>query len=398
LITRIVVLVLACGVAASTAGAAPQVTRNGLIAFASDRSENPEKPEVYVVKVGAGARINVSRGTATHEEEDPHPTWSPDGRRVAFSGDEALVVAAANGSSRELWHDGELRDNHDVPDWSPDGREIAVGGVFLVSATTHQARRLTDGFDGNPQWSHDGSMLAFLREEVEGDFPALYVVRRDGTRPRRLARKVSCCVSWSPAGHSLLFGDARGSLVIIDARTRRRRSLRLGRREVASDVDAVWAPHGNWIAVPTGAGLYVLRPDGRKRRLISRLVGTPAWSPTGNAVAVADRGSIYEVSLTGAARRIVCGRCREEVTHISWAPDGRRIAFASSMIGENDTEIFTVREDGSGLRHLTRNCSRYEREPAWSPDGRRIAYSVKHIFVMNAHGAKKVRPITLMVA
>ena len=394
LVIRAVLLALVFGLAASTPGAAAPLTRNGLITFASDRSENLEKSEVYVVGADGKNRINVSRGTTTPEDEDPHPTWSPDSRRLAFSGDEALVVVAADGSSRELWNEGDLRDTHDRPNWSPDGRDIAVAGVSLVSTSTHRVRHLTSGglADGEAMWSHDGTRLAFLRVEVEGDFPALYVIRRDGIGLRRLAPKVTCCVSWSPTGYSLLFGNQTGALVIVDARTGRRRHLSLGRREVASDVDAVWAPKGKWIAVPTGAGLYLVTPNGRKRRWISRLVGTPVWSPTGRAVAVPSGGDIYAISVeSGRSRRIVRGRCREEVTGMSWAPDGKHFAFASSMSGENDTEIFTMRDDGSRLNRLTDNCSRYEREPAWSRDGRRIAYSADDIFVMRADGSHKAR-------
>jgi Tol biopolymer transport system component len=393
-VIRAVLFALVFGLAASTPGAAAPLTQNGLIAFASDRSENLEKSEVYIVGADGKNRMNVSRGTTTPEDEDPHPTWSPDSRRLAFSGDEALVVVAPDGSSRELWNEGDLRDTHDRPNWSPDGRDIAVAGVSLVSTSTHRVRHLTSGgiADGEAMWSHDGTRLAFLRFEVEGDFPALYVIRRDGTGLRRLARRVTCCVSWSPTGYSLLFGDQTGALIIIDARTGRRRHLSLGRRQVASDVDAVWAPRGKWIAVPTGRGLYLVTPNGRERRRISSLVGTPAWSPTGKAVAVPSRGDIYVISVeTGRRRRVVRGRCREEVTGMSWAADGEHIAFVSSMSGENDTEIFTMRDDGSRLNRLTHNCSRYEREPAWSPNGRRIAYAMDDIFVMRADGSHKAR-------
>lgn len=393
-VSRAVLLALVIGLAASTPSAAAPLARNGLIAFASDRSENLDKSEVYVVGADGKNRMNVSRGTTTPEDEDPHPTWSPDSRRLAFSGDEALVVVAPDGSSRELWNEGDLRDTHDRPNWSPDGRDIAVAGVSLVSTSTHRVRHLTSGglADGEAMWSHDGTRLAFLRFEVEGNFPALYVVRRDGTGLRRFAPKVTCCVSWSPTGYSLLFGNQTGALVIVDARTGRRRHLSLGRREVASDVDAVWAPTGKWIAVPTGAGLYLVTPNGRKRRRISKLVGTPVWSPTGKAVAVPSGGDIYAISIESRrSRRIVRGRCREEVTGMSWAPDGKHLAFVSSMSGENDTEIFTMRDDGSRLNRLTRNCSRYEREPAWSPNGRRIAYSADDIFVMRADGSHKAR-------
>jgi Tol biopolymer transport system component len=78
-----------------------------------------------------------------------------------------------------------------------------------------------------------------------------------------------------------------------------------------------------------------------------------------------------------------------------------RLVFASgasSGPGINnptyDTEIFTIRPDGTGLVQLTHN-KLYDYDPAWSPNGNKIAYShgsgdATDIYVMRADGTQKM--------
>lgn len=80
----------------------------------------------------------------------------------------------------------------------------------------------------------------------------------------------------------------------------------------------------------------------------------------------------------------------------SFSPDGRWIAFVSERDG--NMELYTVREDGTGLRRLTDEFG-LDDHPAWSPDGKRIAFvstrqpadtvgrAWNSIYIMNADGS-----------
>ena len=57
----------------------------------------------------------------------------------------------------------------------------------------------------------------------------------------------------------------------------------------------------------------------------------------------------------------------------SFAPDGKRLAFAGSDEG-GWTDIYLVDVTGDSLRALRRDIY-HDREPDWSPDGRHIAFS-----------------------
>lgn len=110
-------------------------------------------------------------------------TWSPDGRRVAFSGmqggaSDLFVYDVEQGQLRRLTDDLFMQIQ---PDWSPDGRSLVVvtdqfttaldaldvgpPGLALVDVETGAARALAAGREGpqtNPRWSPDGRHVYFI--------------------------------------------------------------------------------------------------------------------------------------------------------------------------------------------------------------------------------------------
>jgi TolB protein len=84
-----------------------------------------------------------------------------------------------------------------------------------------------------------------------------------------------------------------------------------------------------------------------------------------------------------------------------WSPDGKRILFASSRDG--DDELYVMDANGRNVRQLTRNRGRADLTGQWSPDGKWVAFASDRarpgeheIFVMRADGTGVRRLVRTM--
>ena len=83
--------------------------------------------EIFLVDSDGANLRNLTR----HDAWDGDPTWSPDGKRVAFtsdrSGSDDLFLMKDDGSGvRQLTRDVDVTS----PAWSSDGAQIAFGGTL----------------------------------------------------------------------------------------------------------------------------------------------------------------------------------------------------------------------------------------------------------------------------
>ena len=153
----------------------------GQIVFIS-KSEAGDSYGIYIMKPNGSGRMLVVLLTVPFED----PAISPDGEYIAYTaGDDGMDLYIRHIiSGREF----KLIEGDCIfPSWSPDGRQIAFAsnrndrlGIYLVDTQTLVEKKLVSS-QGNyyrfPSWSLDGSRLVFA-EVGKGE---IYIINADGT-------------------------------------------------------------------------------------------------------------------------------------------------------------------------------------------------------------------------
>ena len=172
------------------------------IAFVSDRDGPAHYFDIYVMDADGD---NLQRLT-NDPRDDRHPSWSPDGKRIVFGARRdghfetkfavtyEIYVMDADGSNPQRLT--ENRKNDWLPSWSPDGKRIAFASdrkgdlvnieIYVMDADGSNLQRLTENriHDWFPSWSPDSERIAFVSER-DGN-KEIYVMDADGGNLQRL--------------------------------------------------------------------------------------------------------------------------------------------------------------------------------------------------------------------
>jgi TolB protein len=153
--------------------------------------------------------------------------------------------------------------------------------------------------------------------------------------------------------------------------------------------------------------IWVMDYDGANQRPLTSLrtiALTPRWSPDASRIAFTCYAATRE-RITSAQICLYSMETEKQVAFLrftgtnsspSWAPDGSRLMFMSSMHG--DPELFTSDLSGRNLKRITYSAG-VDTSPAWNPKtGQQVAFvsdrgGIPQLYVMNADGSNTERII-----
>ncbi len=292
----------------------PTLRSNGKIAFTSSRDGNPE---IYVMNTDGTNQVRLTNNSIV----DDHPTWSPDGRMIAFLSQRPTGECCA------------------IFTMNADG----TGKTEITPVIYQPPNNL--GWDyWSISWSPDGRELAFQDQTATGEY-GIHIVKSDGSNRRFLSNSTrGIQPAWSPDGSKILFSRNPPGVFFY-----------------------------NW--------LFTIKPDGTDLQALptqAAYVDTaPTWSPTGDRIVFqgwdwANWEDLVVANADGTNRQTFAYGCNDGpicggVNFPDWSPDGNQIVFCLDGYGSNvDPEIYVKNVTGDGLRQLT-NTIGDNVNPSWQP-------------------------------
>jgi Tol biopolymer transport system component/imidazolonepropionase-like amidohydrolase len=362
--------------------------------------------DLYTMPAAGGDATRIVGGLSFESQ----PTWSPDGKTLAFlsdrSGVENLWIANADGSNpRAVSKDQKTNDRPQImasPAWTPDGQFLVVSkarppdpgtfwlfmyhrdggtGVRVGAAPPPQPAPDTTGPPPAPPANRVGAVVS-----PDGRF--IYYAQRTGTFTYNARFPL-----WQIYRHDRETGDV---MQVTNAQ--------------GSAMRPVLSPDGKWLVyatrfrtdtalrirnIETGAERWLAHPvtrDDQESRASRDTLPRYDFMPDGKSLIVPVDGRLQRIDVENGQRTPVpfTAKVQAEIAPrvytpvrvedgptvrarlIRWpslSPDGRRLVFSAM------NRLYVMDVPGGAPRRLTSVTDEGEFMPTWSPDGASIVYA-----------------------
>ena len=284
-----------------------------LRARSTDSSGGGTRAFVLAVACSLAAAAGQALWAETQPSNELHPTWSPDGSKIAFESDRA-----------------------------------GAADIYVLDLESGKVERLTDSpaDDARPAWSPDGRWIAF-HSNREGNYDLFLLdVRSGGLRRLTNADRDETNAAWNPTSTQIAYenrlDESTWHIYLIDIDEGVGRSL----LELPGS-----SLTPTWLSADRIAFSYSPAGGNHDTDLILQTVSTT--------------GEILGPLLEG----------RQGSSNVAYSPVTERIAYNS--IRDGNWEVYSAGFDGTAERRLTASPGEglvgIDGQPSWSPEGLRIA-------------------------
>lgn len=357
---------------------------------------------------GVAVRLSSPRG------EELFPKFSPDGTRIAFTGDydgnlDIYVMPVTGGVPERLTH-------HGAPDrlvgWYPDGKSLLYATtmtsykdrfnqLYRVSANGGLPEKLPMPYGEFGAISPDGTTIAYVPISVDfrtwkryrgGMNPDIWLFNFKELTATNLTSSAAAESIPMWHGDTLYFladrdENKRANIWACDIKTRKFRQVTfftdydvhfpsIGPEDVVFEQGgrlhlldlATEKSHPVEITVVTDRA--TLKP---RLENISGLIRSSTISPTGKRVLFQARGDIFSAPAEHGIVRNLTRSSGVAERYPAWSPDGKLIAYFSDRTGEYELTVRNADNTGEE-RTLTKLGPGYRYSPQWSPDSKKVLW------------------------
>jgi len=381
--------------------------------------------DLYTVPIAGG----VARKLTSHEGYEAFARFSPDGTKIAFTGEydgnrEVYLMPSGGGTPLRLTFTPSLgRDdisdrmgpNNLVMGWTHDAKSIVFrsrmiewnsfnGQLFLASVSGGIQSQIPLPRGGFCSFSPDDKKLAYNRIFREfrtwkryrgGMADDIWIYDFETKKIENITDHPALDIIPMWSGDRIYFISDRDetkkmNLYVYELEAKRTRKLtdfaEYDIKFPSLGPKAIVFENGGTIytfdlaSEKTGRVPIVIADDqlsgrGRIARVDDRIANFEI-APDGKRALFGARGDVFTVPVKQGNTRNLTGTPGVHERASKWSPDGKWIAYISDATGED--EITIEAQDGSGKpQQLTKDADTYKYQIYWSPDSGKIMWSDK---------------------
>ena len=357
------------------------------------------------------------------------PAWSRDGSTIAFqSGGNDVVTTRARspstiwsipsdgGAPRQITHPGKPAGGHSSPSWSPDGKHIAFQNseflstsVWYVSVEGGEPGKIA-ARGGDPIYSASGKELYLAKIGIES---GLLRVRLSPTTGEPMGEPEPLAGSDPGTGMSspTISADGKRMAYAVSRTSSGLYSISLSGKSASAPVPFArdtsvrntlprFSHDGRKLALTkyrpeTDTDIWLADADGKNLRQLTNNSASdygPNWFPQDDRIAFLStrqgKHALWSISLETGKEELLLD-LGESAAFAALSPNGEQVAFNSNQTGT--INMWIARLSGDGPKQLTFSDKGPVGFPCWSRDGQFLAFETSHgenvyLMVMPASG------------